>query len=400
MILGENFEKLQKDTRVLREANSLAKAGYIVSIVLLSEEFDKTYKKLHNTDIRVIGVPSFRAFKRFNPFEARNVGNLAIRVLFGLPYIIKYLYNALLVLLREDADAYHAHDFPTLPLGYFSAKIKNAKIVYDSHELWGESRIFSQSSYFTPFIRFWKLFSTLMESYLSKRVDKVITVNESIAQYLTVKYKIEKPVVISNFSEYSNVERSDILRKELSIDENKKIAIYQGAIITGRGLEKLVECSKYLHDVVVVIMGFGDLKERLQKKIEKENIDNVKLLDAVPPDVLMSYTASADIGISSVQNICLSYYYSTPNKVWEYIMAGIPFAASDFPEMRKLAIDENMGVVFNPEDAKSIAEAINYLLDNRDMYNIKKENVLMLAKEKYNWEKESLKLIKLYAELE
>lgn len=318
-------------------------------------------------------------------------------MVFFVVYGMQYFFFTLRLLLDENANIYHAHDFETLLLGYITAKAKKAKLIYDSHELWIVSKNFLLISKRNKDGIIKRLF-IIMEHFLIKRSDKVITVNESIAKYLAHKYKIEKPVVICNFSEYSNVETSNTLREKLALDEEKKIVLYHGGIFKDRGLEKLIECSKSLNEnVIIVIMGDGSLKNKLQKKVEEESFDRVKILDAVPLDVLTRYIASADIGIHPIQNISLNHYYSLPNKLGEFIMAGIPFAVSDFPEMRKLATDENMGIVFDPENYKSITKAIHELLDP-EVYALKRENVLK-AKKKYSWEKESLKLIKLYEEL-
>lgn len=418
MILKRSFEQLKKDSRVLKEARSLMSEGYDVSIVIHGDKSGKTYEKLNGIDVKIAGIHNFRILERFNPFrppplpvkawlygKVQSSAKVAlpkviifvktiIRLVISQIYQVQYFVKTLRVLLRERVDVYHAHDFEALLLGYLAALTKKTRLVYDSHELWVESREFS-----SPFKRkFIRPFVVMMEHFLIKRADGVITVNESIAKHLAHKYKIDKPVVVSNFSERFSVGASDVLREKLALDKKKKIVLYQGGIMTGRGLEKLVECSRYLdNDIIVVLMGYGHLKKALQKKIEAENIHRVKILDAVPLDVLINYTASADIGISPIQNICLNHYYSLPNKIGEYIMAGIPFAVSNFPEMRKLAIEENMGAVFDPEDCRSIASAVNELLDPK-LYALKKENVLR-ARETYNWGKESLKLVGLYSGL-
>jgi len=403
MILKRNFEYLKKDSRVLRECDSLINAGYVVSVVIFGDESSKTYEKLNGIDVKITRINDMKIAPNCNPFKIvdRSKWSLLRKiicfVLFRLIYDFKYFYNTLLRLLCEDADVYHAHDLETLLLGYVASQIKNSKLIYDSHELWMESR------YFNSIInKIKKPYYSMLEKYIIKKVDLVITVNESLAQYLAKLYKIEKPVVLHNYPKYNEYKgKSNTLRDKLSINENIKIVLYQGGLISGRALENLIDCAKYLNDnIIIVLMGYGDMKKSLQQKIDSLSLyDKIKILDAVSSDILIEYTASADLGVSPIQNICLSYYYSTPNKVWEYIIAGIPFVASDFPEMRKLAVDENMGEVFNPEDPKSIADAINYLLENPEVYEIKKRNVLKLAREKYSWEKESLKLLKAYNNL-
>lgn len=403
IILKRNFELLKKDSRVLRECDSLINGGYAVSVVIFGDESSKIYENFNGIDVKITRIEDMRIVPDCNPFKTvdRSKWSLLRKiicfVLFRWIYAFKYFYSTLLMLLREDADVYHAHDLETLLLGYIASRIKNSKLIYDSHELWIES------IYFNNIInKIRKPYHSILEKYIIKRVDLVITVNESLAQHLAKLYKIEKPVVLYNSPKYTEYKKkSNILREKLSINENNKVVLYQGGFMSGRGLENLIDCAKYLNNnIIIVLMGYGDIKKSLQQKIDSLSLhDKIKIAGAVSSEVLIEYTASADLGVSPIQNICLSNYYSTPNKVWEYITAGIPFVASDFPEMRKLAVDENMGAVFNPENPKSIAGAINNLLENSEIYQIKKRNVLKLAKEKYNWEKESLKLLKAYNNL-
>lgn len=401
MILKRSFGELKKDSRVLKECKTLMENGHQVSITIFGDNLSNNSEKLSNADVKIAKISDLTLFKHINPFSSQvyqyNRKNIFLKILDHLVlqiYHTIYNINTLHILLNENTDVYHAHDFETLLVGYISSSIKRKKLVYDSHELWTESRNFISSRG-----RIQKPFIFIMENFLIKKADKVITVNKSISDYLAQKYKIQNPVVVANFPEYSNVSKSRKLRDELSIDENKKIVLYQGAVFKGRGIEQLITCSKYLDDVVVVIMGDGYLKDKIRKRIEQEGYSNkVKMLDAVPHEVLIDYVSSADIGVAPVQNICLSYYFSLPNKVGEFIMAGIPFAVSNFPEMRRLAIDGKMGEVFDPRDPESMANAIKKVIDP-DIYEQKIKNVL-ISKKQYSWEEESLKLIKLYNQIE
>ena len=303
--------------------------------LFMATNLAKTHEKLNGIDVKIAGIHSFRILERFNPFrpplpvkawpygkvqppakvalpKAIIFVKIIIRKVISQIYQIQYFVKTLRVLLRERVDVYHAHDFETLLLGYLSARIKKVRLVYDSHELWTESK-----GYVSPFRRkALRPLTVMLEHFLIRRVDGIITVSDSIAKHLARKYKIDKPVVVSNFSERFSVGASDVLREKLALDKKRKIALYQGGIMSGRGLEKLVECSKYLDsDIVVVIMGDGELKEELQRIVEAENLDRVRILDAVPQDVLIEYTASANIGIHPIQNTCLNHYYSLPNKI-------------------------------------------------------------------------------------
>ena len=115
-------------------------------------------------------------------------------------------------------------------------------------------------------------------------------------------------------------------------------------------------------------------------------------------DDLPSLTAQADIGVILTQNTCLNHYYSLPNKLFEYIQAGLPVLGSNLPEIAKIIEKNKVGVIVNPQDPQDIAKGIKYLLDSF-VYSEAKDNTLQAA-EKYNWENESVRLIELYQNLQ
>ena len=124
----------------------------------------------------------------------------------------------------------------------------------------------------------------------------------------------------------------------------------------------------------------------------------VFITKSVPPKELPDRIASADIGIIPYQNTSLNNYYSTPNKIFEYLVAGIPFIASDFPELSKIA-NQGVGYTFNPEKPRDIANAIDKIFSNEGKLNEMKNKARMLAKSKYNWGIESKKLLGVYEAL-
>jgi len=161
-----------------------------------------------------------------------------------------------------------------------------------------------------------------------------------------------------------------------------------------------VSAARYLDNAVVVLIGDGNLKGELIRKVKEEDLEEkVKFIDAVPYEELLDYTMSADLGVHPVQNTCLSYYYSAPNKLFEYLMAGLPVAVSNFPDMRRIVENEGVGETFDPEDPKDIARVINNILNDEKKYNRRRRNALKIAKERYNWEMESEKLLKIYESL-
>lgn len=294
---------------------------------------------------------------------------------------------------EEKADVYHAHDLNAFLPASKSAKKHGSKLVYDSHELYTHRNKPVKSS---------KLYRYLTERFEKKhirRADKVITVSHSIADYLRDRYTIDRPVVIMNApSKVKAHENDKSLREELKVSDDLKLAIYCGGITFNRGLEKLIESLTIMPDVYLVMMGYGApaYMDKLQGIADSNNVvDRFSFYGPVKPHEVTSYTASADVGVAPIQNACLSYYYCAPNKVFEYIIGGIPVVASNFPDLSKIVLENEIGFVFDPEDINSIAESIHRVFDNQTNYEAMRLNAQKATK-KYNWEIEELKLLELY----
>lgn len=362
MIAFSNFIHSLDGTKI-RIAKSIVDAGYDVTALAIKDDNTK------NREI-IDGIKVSRIEGRNRPIK-----------------FLKILFSA----LKQKPDIYHAFDLKTLPLAYFVSRINRSKLVYDSRELYVESMRDKElpDSY--------KKIMMGVESFLIRRVDGVIVVSDSIADILVQRYGVKRPTVIFNCPPYIEYRKTTIIRDLIGIEDDKRIVLYQGLISSGRGLENLVAASRFLDNAVVVLIGGGGLKEELAKKVKDERLeDKVKFIDAVPYKELLNYTMSADLGVHPIQNTCLNHYYCAPNKLFEYLMAGLPVAISNFPDMQKIVENEGVGAAFDPDDPKDIARVVNSIMNDEEKYNRMRENALRVARESYNWEKESQKMMKIY----
>ncbi|MEA3509893.1 MAG: glycosyltransferase, partial [Actinomycetota bacterium] len=124
--------------------------------------------------------------------------------------------------------------------------------------------------------------------------------------------------------------------------------------------------------------------------------DKVKFFGPVPNNELISYSASADIGLANIVNSSVSYNTSLPNKLFEYAMAGIPVVGSDSPEIGRIVTEEQIGEVCDAEDSAALAAAINAILADPSRYT----SGLERATARYNWTVEQETLLDLYAGLD
>jgi len=227
----------------------------------------------------------------------------------------------------------------------------------------------------------------------------VITVNESIANELVRLYHIPRPTVVMNCPEYVLVLQSNRLREELTIPVEQKIVLYQGQIAEGRGIEHLIQSIQSIPDSSLVILGEGPSLEEYRNLTISRQWERVYFPGKVSLADLPSYTSSADIGVLLTEDTCLSYHLSLPNKLFEYIHAGLPVVASNLPEIARVVSTHQIGEVVNPDDPKDIANAISRLLHDPTRYSQCRSNAIQAVK-KFTWEQESKNLLAVYQSLE
>ncbi|PGL69605.1 glycosyltransferase [Bacillus sp. AFS055030] len=419
------FNHFTNDARVLRECSALAEVGYDVDLIALHDDSKELPKRERMEEgfnvIRVNNRLPFGIYhlvyycaKIFNLVKSSLLMKLvaillvllglflnavatiiiaAVIVLFGNRYMKVLLtrgYNILQMIyhgLKRDYDIYHANDLNTLPQGIICAKVfKKSKLIYDSHEVQS-----SRSGYENP------IFGKI-EKFLIKYIDVMIHENNTRAKYTQDLYHIDYPEVIHNYPFVSKPEESHAinLHEKLGISEDEPILLYQGGIQKGRGLELIVKATPLFKRGIVVFIGDGKIKPTLLNLVEELQLqDKVKFIDKVPVDELLNYTRNAYLGFQVLNNINFNHYSASSNKLFEYMMSGVPVVACSFPEIQKVVEGEHTGVCVDSHDVDSIAEGVNYLLDNPKVRDEMSKNCLQ-ARHKYNWNNEKKIFIGIY----
>ncbi len=282
---------------------------------------------------------------------------------------------------RTMAHVYCANDLDTLLITRLAAGFDRT-VVYDSHELWPDMLI-----QVPPFV---KTVLMSIERFLISRVDAIMTVNEFIARVLAQRYTIKSAIhVIYN---YPPKNKTLQIRREKKLGE-KIEALYHGILSPERGLENLVNAAQHLlPDVVLVFRGSGILEDAL--KALSIGRTNIRFERPVGMREVVKAAESADVGIVPFLATNLSNYYISPNKLFEYIQAGLPIAVSNLPFLTKVVSTNDIGTVFDAREPKSIAEAINQIT-RKDALARQRKNVFEVASV-FCWEQESKKLLQVY----
>ena len=377
------YSSFVNDARIIREAKTLVKSGYVVSVFALHQEGLAKNEEMHGFEVNRISL-TFRKLPEYNIFQILKYFEFVVRCYFRTR--------------KRNISICHCHNLEALLIGYLIVKSSRCKLIYDSHELWGDPQyiFFTRPSY--P--KFVFSIQKRLEHFIMRRAHAIITVSDSIGEFIARENKVEKPYVIRNVHNLVNVRKLNKIREKIGmIDDKRKIILYQGELRRGRGLENLIVSMRRVDHAVLVMLGDGAIKKELEELATRQMIeDRTFFMNEVSSEEVLSYTCSADVGIMPVEKVSLSYYYCLPNKLFEYLMAELPVAVSNFPEMARIVKKHKVGEVFDPAKPQDISRAINSLLNNEDRYqgcrsNTKKVNQI------YNWENEEKKLLELYKDL-
>ncbi len=355
---------LVADQRVYRTALSLARHGAIPLVI---------GRKLPGSP----GLPD-------RPYRARR-----LRLLFRKGPLFYACYNLrlLLFLLLHRSDVLVANDLDTLPACFLASRIRRITLVYDSHEYFTEvpelvGRRFTRS--------IWKA----MEKRMLPRIRFATTVSGSVADAYREQYGIRMEVVRN----LPICEKMPPARPDLRRCGPKRIIIYQGVLNVGRGLENMIRAMQYLEDFLFEVYGDGDIAgelKRLRQDLKLE--DRVRFGGRLPFEELKDITRQASLGISLEQDRGLNYRFALPNKLFDYIQAGVPVLVSDLPEMRKVVEDYDIGQILKDPDPEKLAEQVREMMNAHELRRKWKKNLRRAAQE-LCWETEEDKLLGIFRE--
>lgn len=280
-------------------------------------------------------------------------------------------------LLFSRKNILYSNDLDTLLPNYLVSRLTFTPLIYDSHELFTEVPELISRKYVRAF---W----IKLEQLIFPRLKNIITVNKKIAAYYTTKYKV--PIeVIRNVP--VPVESTGYSSPILTLKQKK--VIYQGALNLGRGIELMIDAMQYLPNYDLFIVGEGDITETLKKQAREKNLEKqVTFTGRLTPEELKEHTKQSDVGLSLEEDLGLNYRYCLPNKVFDYIHAGIPLIVTDLPLLRKLVTSYKIGEVLINRDPEELATTIDLVVKNKKSYT----NNLETAKKELNWNNEKIKL--------
>ncbi len=350
------------DIRIfVKECKSLSAAGYDVTLVVADGKGNEI-----NSGIKIIDAGKSRG----------RLARMTITV-----------WNLYKKAVDANADIYHFHDPELMVVAWF-LKLKGKKVIYDVHE--DLPRQLFAKAYLNKTVA--GLLSFIMErveNFFSSHFSGIVTVTPFIRKrFIKSNTKVE---IVCNFPLLSEFSFTSATDKQNEI-------CYVGSITEERGVIYMLRAMETINSTLNLAGTFGtnELREKCEQFPGWKKVNELGFLNRT--DILKIISQSR-VGLAVLKNLP-SYVDAYPIKIFEYMAAGVPVVASDFPLWKEIVEGNNCGVCVAPDDTKAIADAVNKLLSNESLAQQMGANGKKAIKEKYNWEAESRNLLSFYAKLQ
>jgi glycosyltransferase involved in cell wall biosynthesis len=354
--------------------------------LICDNRVNKTCKSLvdYGLNVKLIG----RAFKQSPLLPSRTYKCKRLSIIFkkNAIYYAELNLKLFFYLLFSKQDFLWANDLDTLLPNYLVAKLKRKPLIFDSHEHFTQVPELKNN----PFAKkVWKA----IEKHCIKGCDAIFTVCNPIKNYFKEEYNKES-LVVRNIP-------PRIFFKQETIPSFKKenTIVWQGAVNVERGLEELCEAMQWI-DAKLLIMGVGDIKPDLEKKVKALQLeDKIHFLGRLPFEEMMNKTKSAKLAISIDKATNGNYAISLPNKIFEYIACSVPVLVSPLQEIKLIVEKYKTGEFLSSYNPQDLAKQITNLLNNNIKLDLIAENCKKAAEE-LCWENEEIQIFKTIKQLE
>jgi glycosyltransferase involved in cell wall biosynthesis len=354
------------DGRVFhKEARSLVKAGYEVVLIARHDKEEVV------AGVHVVPLPSPKS---------------------RLQRMTRVLWRLYRLAVRENADVYHFHDPELMTVGLL-LKLRGRKVIWDVHEHYPNS-ILDKYYLARPLRRVISKSFDLFERAVVRFFDYVVYTTPFVgARYQKMKVRSGR---IEN---YPIIELSESFAK----DPQEKI-VYLGGMSRMRGLLEVLDAfavvaKKYPRWELCLVGSYSpaSFEKEMKDRVSALGLGaNVKFIPWVPYEEKERLSSQAAMGVITY----LPYSNNTsclPNKLFDYMLVGLPVIASNFPLYREVVEPSHCGLIVDPSRPEEIARAMEYLIEHPQEARQMGENGRRAVREQYNWEKEGEKLLQIYA---
>jgi glycosyltransferase involved in cell wall biosynthesis len=292
------------------------------------------------------------------------------------------------LLLDDAVDNWPTHiysnDLETLFAGVMAKRRLNAKLIYDAHEIWPQQWTINYRS--GAFVGFFSNAERALLSYTDLR----LTIGNGLGKYFEYCYASKPFVIIPNTPRLIDYAPDKSLKRH---PEDVRL-IYHGIYAPERGFEQIIELAEELEKCKIYFRGVGAHGNYLKELVDKRGLNSrIEFLPPVAADELAKSAINFDIGLIPAVNSCINTNFGFPNKLFEYMSAGLAIATTNLIDLRDLVTTNKLGVVFDINDKKETVLQINSLITDRQRLEECKRNSRHIAETEYNWLHTSRKLL-------
>jgi glycogen(starch) synthase len=347
--------ELTRDPRARRAVQSAGRYGYdVVGLCVSAEEPDV----LEGVDVTRVQRFAFDAALRGAGLGGMRRSSLPVRELRGLYRVLRHVVVTLQLVRAgrrlNPVDVIHANDFDTLPAAFVLARTMGARLVYDAHEIYTQQEACPAKLYTAVIVA--------IERALAGRADAVITVNDEIAQELRQLLRLKaQPLVVMNCAALDPVEPDHQSTGRMRV-------VYQGAMGPGRQIEDLLDMAEHAPGIHLTIRVIGTDLEALSASVaERELEDRVEIATPVAPSALVEALRGHHVGLMINRPITRNDEFALPNKLFEYLMAGLAVVGPDLPCLHALITGQEVGLTFEPGNTDDLANVLMGLDADREL---------------------------------
>ncbi len=361
----------------------------VISDLVTDQRVNRAALALHNAGYEVTLVG--RRMRSSMPVGKRPYKVLRFWLFFERGPMFYAAYNTVLFLylIFKKADFYLSNDLDTLLPNYLVSRLKNVRLVYDSHEYFTEvPELINRPAVQNVWLA--------IEKRIFPRLKHVMTVNSSIAAIYSAKYDVTVHV-IRNVPFAATQKVPVVTRGDWKIPADSAVFLFQGAgINVHRGAEEAIEAIRMVPGAVLLFIGAGDVIEKIKTTVLSDNLgQKVFFIPKQPMNMLRAYSQLADFGLTLDKDNNLNYRFSLPNKLFDYIHAGLPVLATRLPEVEKIIVEYDIGLITDSVEPKELASKMKAMMTDKSQLDKWKKNLLIASRD-LCWEKEEKKFLEVF----
>lgn len=337
----------------------------------------------HGYDVRLIAHherAEIRDGVRFIPLSGNQCSGRIIR-------FIRSVFEGGLAALRDGSMLIHFHDPELIPVGLF-LRLCGRRVIYDIHEDLPRQVL---TKYYIPPLFRWCLAKVCasLEWLAARVINGMITVTPAIAR----RFPKSKTVVVQNYP----IANEMLTNSGLPYAERPLEFVYVGNLSEIRGAREMVQAIALVRteSARLRLIGEFDPVDLGSKLLPVQGWERIYWNGWVPRQQLADQLGQCRAGLVVFHPVP-NHVEAQPNKMFEYMSAGLPVIASDFPLWRRIVTDARCGILVDPLNPHSIAEGLQWILDNPAEAEIMGNNGRRAIRETYNWEHESRQLLSFY----